>query len=417
MTKYFCKIHKYKSGDSMKKNILLIYIHTFLSTFILYYICDTLFYIERGLTSSQYISFVGIAFFIKLIFEIPFGVVADKYNKKNLLITSNLLFIASTVIFIFSHNYFTFLIAIIINAINNSLSSGIINSILYENTNDKKNFNKILFYNSFSYNISYMIAMIIGGIIGQKLGLVYAYYFTIIPFIIDFMVLFKIKIDKKIEKNNTEKNISVLKNGIKEIKNNSYLIKLMYKKAVLFSGIKLVEESHPQYSADIGISVFLIGMYTSLILIFCIVGSYLGSKSKKDKYSFILNINPIIVGIFILLTGVLNNYIGILFILLIYIFSESFDNIMVSELHNNISSKYRVTVESISQFVFAIFGILFSLTMTILLNFINLNIMYIILGIMIIILELFSILKKSNKGFVKWWNFYLIFNVIFFNIS
>ena len=46
--------------DTIKKqrNIILIYIHTFLSTFILYYICDTLFYIERGLTSSQYISFL-----------------------------------------------------------------------------------------------------------------------------------------------------------------------------------------------------------------------------------------------------------------------------------------------------------------------------------------------------------------------
>ena len=67
----------------MKKNILLIYLHTFLSTFILFYICDTLFYIERGLSSSQYISFVGIAFLVKLFFEIPFGIIADKYSKKS----------------------------------------------------------------------------------------------------------------------------------------------------------------------------------------------------------------------------------------------------------------------------------------------------------------------------------------------
>ena len=117
----------------MKKNIILIYIHTFLSTFILYYICDTLFYIERGLTSSQYISFVGIAFFTRLLFEIPFGIIADKYDKKRLLLISNLLFIISTMIFIFAHNYITFVIAIVTNALNNSLSSGITNSILYEN--------------------------------------------------------------------------------------------------------------------------------------------------------------------------------------------------------------------------------------------------------------------------------------------
>ena len=92
----------------MKKNISLIYLHTFLSTFILFYICDTLFYIERGLSSSQYISFVGISFLVKLVFEIPFGVLADKYNKKSLLLISNILFIISTVIFIGSHNYFTF---------------------------------------------------------------------------------------------------------------------------------------------------------------------------------------------------------------------------------------------------------------------------------------------------------------------
>ena len=98
----------------MKRNISLIYIHTFLSTFILYYICDTLFYIERGLTSSQYISFVGISFFIKLFLEIPFGIIADKYNKKLLLLTSNVLFITSTITFIVSHTYFTFLIAVII---------------------------------------------------------------------------------------------------------------------------------------------------------------------------------------------------------------------------------------------------------------------------------------------------------------
>ena len=93
--------------DTIKnqRNIILIYIHTFLSTFILYYICDTLFYIERGLTSSQYISFVGIAFGIRLLLEIPFGIIADKYNKKMLLLISNILFITSTSFFINSYSY------------------------------------------------------------------------------------------------------------------------------------------------------------------------------------------------------------------------------------------------------------------------------------------------------------------------
>lgn len=378
----------------MKKNIFLIYIHTFLSTFILYYICDTLFYIERGLTSSQYVSFIGIAFLVRLLFEVPFGIVADKYNKKLLLLICNILSIISTIIFICSYNYFTFLIAIIINAINNSLSSGIVNSILYESLDNKNNFNKTLFYNSFFYNISYMIAMIIGGYIGQRFGLIYTYYITIIPFIIDFLILLMIKTNNNIKNVNIESNVSILKNGIKEVVNNSYLLRLILTSAILFAGIKLVEESHPEYSANIGISVFIIGIYTAFILLFCIIGSYIGSKTKKNNYNLVLNINPIVSGVCILLVGLLNNYFGIIFILLIYIFSESFNNIMMSELHSNISSKSRVTVESINQFVLSIFGMIFSVLMTILLNFVSISAMYMIIGILIILFGIFNLVKR-----------------------
>ena len=380
----------------MKKNILLIYLHTFLSTFIFFYICDTLFYIERGLSSSQYISFVGITFLVKLIFEIPFGIIADKCSKKKLLLISNLLFILSTVIFIYSHNYFTFLIAIIISAINNSISSGIVNSILYESLENKKEFNKTLFYNSFFYNVSYMLAMIIGGYIGQHFGLIYNYYFTIIPFVIDFFVLLIIKVNKP-QKDMVNNNLIILKIGIKEVFKNPYLLKLILTSSVLFSGIKLMEESHPEYSANIGISVFIIGIYTALILVFCIIGSYIGSKINKDNYPLVLKLHPILSGICILLIGILNNYLGIIFILLIYIFSESFDNIMISELHNNISSKSRVTVESINQFVLAIFGFLFSMQMTVLLKYMPVSSMYIVIGSIIVICSLLSILITKLK--------------------
>lgn len=384
--------------DYSKRNIMLIYIHTFLSTFILYYICDTLFYIERGLSSSQYISFVGIAFLVKFIFEIPFGVMADKYNKKRLLLISNFLFIIATIIFIISNNYFTFLIAIVVKATSDSLSSGITNSILYENLKDKTIFNKILFFNSLFYCISYMAAMILGGYIAQRFSLVTTYYITIIPFIFDFFALLMLKVKNKHNNfKNKNDNILILKNGVDELKNNFHLSKLIFKSAILFSGIKLLEESHPEYSSNIGISVFIIGIYTAMILVFCIVGSYIGSKINKSKYNMILNINPIIVGVCILLTGLLNNYIGILFILLIYIFSESFDNIMISELHNNISSKSRVTIESINQFILGIFGFIFSLLMSFLLKFMNISDMYIVIGIIIIIFESVFIFKSKKR--------------------
>ena len=165
--------------------------------------------------------------------------------------------------------------------------------------------------------------------------------------------------------------------------------------------MELVEESHPEYSNNIGISVFIIGIYTALILVFCIIDSYIGSKLKRDTYKLILNINPIISGFCIFLVGKLTNYFGIIFILFIYIFSESFDNIMKSELHKNISSKSRVTVESINQFVLSIFGIIFSILMTILLKFMNINTMYMLIGFIIILYGIVNLILNNHFSKVR----------------
>lgn len=71
----------------MKNNTInLIYIYTFLSTFILFYSCDTLYYLEKGITSSGYMFFVTISYFVKGVLEISSGILADKYSKKKILL-------------------------------------------------------------------------------------------------------------------------------------------------------------------------------------------------------------------------------------------------------------------------------------------------------------------------------------------
>ena len=131
-----------------------------------------------------------------------------------------------------------------------------------------------------------------------------------------------------------------------------------------------------------------------LKLVFCIIGSYLGSKVKEKYHNIVIYINPLLTGICILLLGILNNKIGILFLLVMYIFEESFDNIMLSKIHNSISSKSRVTVESLMSMLQCICGIIIGTIISILLNIIKINISYIILGLLIIVYSSLTILYK-----------------------
>ena len=262
---------------------------------------------------------------------------------------------------------------------------------------NKNKFNKCLFVKNTIYYTAYMLAMPIGGFIAEKFSIVATYYITLFPAIIGLIVLLFLNENKTniVENNsNITSKLKILKNGLQEIKKNSFIKIIILTNAILLAVITLVEESHPDYSTQIGITEFQIGLYTSLILVFCIIGSYVGSRVKEKYHNILLYINPLLTGFCILLLGILNNKIGILFLLIMYIFEESFDNIMLSKVHNSISSESRVTVESLMSMLQCVCGIVIGTVVSICLNYINVNISYIILGVLIIGYSILVILYK-----------------------
>ncbi len=385
-----------------KRNIICIYIYTFFQTFILFYAVDTLFYIQRGLNSSQYISFIIIVNIIKIIFEIPSGIIADKYGKKKMLMISTVLFFIEILLFIVSKNYIMFAITMAISGIEQAFRTGIANSIIYESLKDKKKFNKALLYNSICFDLSYMIAMILGGYIAEKYNFVSTYYLTLIPIILAFVILFGIK-DIQGNNDDTEKlavsKLEILKNAFNKLLSIKGLANIFILSSVMYSAIKIVEDSHPEYAQNIGISVFYIGIYTSLILVISIVGSYIGSNMKEKTKSIALNINSLIIGVLIMSMGILNNVYGIVCLLAIYIFSESYENVMLEHIHNKIDSKSRVTVESIYGFVYSFISIIMSLVLTVVLKFLPLNNVYTIVGIFLIVFTLICILFRIKNNY------------------
>lgn len=393
---------EYKQNERQAKiNVICIYMYTFFQTFILFYAADTLFYIERGLDSSKYISFILIVNLIKIVLEIPSGIIADKYGKKKMLIISTILFLIEIFIFIISKSYIMFAIAMVISGIELALKTGIVNSIIYESLSDKKKFNKALLYNSIAFDISYMLAMILGGYIAEKYGLVSTYYLTIIPTILAICSLLFIKEtnETRLEETLESKSISrtyILKNAIKKIISVSGLTNIFIMSAMMYTSIKILEDSHPEYASNIGISVFLIGIYTSFILIISMIGSFVGSRIKEDHKKFVININPIIIGLLILSIGMLNNVYGIVLLLLIYIFSESYENILFEHIHNNIDSKSRVTVESIYGLIYSFTSIVVSFALTIILKYVPLNQVYVIIGIFLILFSLICIISRKK---------------------
>ena len=74
---------------------------------------------------------------------------------------------------------------------------------------------------------------------------------------------------------------------------------------------------------------------------------------------------------------------------------------MKSELHKNISSRSRVIFESINQFILSIFEIMFSILITILLKFMNINTMYMLIGFIIISYGIVNLIVNNHFYKIK----------------
>lgn len=384
-----------------KKNIVTLLIYSFLNSFLLYRACDVLYYLSKGISNSEYINYLTIGSLITIVFLIPFGIIKDKYNRKYILLISNLFLFLATIIYIYANNSVVMGIGIVASAISNLLSQGIVVSILHSYIKDKNEYSKMYYKWSIFYYSGYLISMILGGIVA-KFSLVSMYYISVIPIVINFIVilLFDDTNEKTKEKSSSK---LLLKESCKLIKKSKILKVMLLSEIIIIPIADVLAESHPEYLSNIGASTTLIGIYTAVMCLFAIVGNKIASiyKTQINKffiYSLLFNLSLIIIGF-------LNNYLSILFIILFQCFFSVTNNIYNTIIQNECNDSYRQTILAIFTFIISISEIIICTITSYIFNRIGLGKSYVVLGtvgmILILIILLFSTFKNKKEKVEK----------------
>ena len=384
-----------------KKNIVTLLIYSFLNSFLLYRACDVLYYLSKGISNSEYINYLTIGSLITIVFLIPFGIIKDKYNRKYILLISNLFLFLATLIYIYANNSIVMGIGIIASAISNLLSQGIVISILHSYIKDKNEYSKMYYKWSIFYYSGYLISMVLGGIVA-KFSLVSMYYISIIPIVVNFIVILLFDdTNEKIKEKNPSK--LLLKESCKLIKNNKILKVLLLSEIIIIPIADVLAESHPEYLSNIGASTTIIGIYTAVMCLFAIVGNKIASiyKTQINKffiYSLLFNLSLIIIGF-------LNNYFSILFIILFQCFFSVTNNIYNTIIQNECNDSYRQTILAIFTFIISISEIIICTVTSNIFNKIGLGKSYVVLGtlgmILILIILSFSTFKNKKEKVEK----------------
>ena len=105
-----------------------------------------LFYENNGLTLGDFFLFNGISYAVLLVFQVPFGYIADFFSKKTILLLSFFLFLFRTILWLFFKGYWIILIGEILATFSKISFFGISDSYIYEylksNNSSKKMISK-----------------------------------------------------------------------------------------------------------------------------------------------------------------------------------------------------------------------------------------------------------------------------------
>lgn len=118
-------------SNRISRNIPLMYAITFFQSIVIYASISTLYRQARGVTLAEFAIIEGFSYLFQLLFEIPFGMLADKVGYKKTLLFSNGIYLLSKVIFWQAYGFAAFLMERFFFSMALAGLSGVSESILY----------------------------------------------------------------------------------------------------------------------------------------------------------------------------------------------------------------------------------------------------------------------------------------------
>jgi predicted MFS family arabinose efflux permease len=114
-------------------NVTALYIYKFISSCLPIYAFYTILFIERGKSVTEVALLIALWSAFAIIFEIPSGILADRWNRRNMLALASILQGLCFVIWFFSHSFIMFAIGFVFWALSGAFTSGTEEGLIYDN--------------------------------------------------------------------------------------------------------------------------------------------------------------------------------------------------------------------------------------------------------------------------------------------
>jgi MFS family permease len=392
----------------MVKNINKLYLIIFFHNLIPAYVIERLFWEQRGMTVLMVVLCEIIYAVTIVIFEIPTGVVADKFGRKPLLVVGAVLSMFEFIILLFAHHFWTFALVVSLAGISSACTSGAWNALLYDSlaaAGKQRSFEKIVGRLNSLDLFGSLIAALSGGVLAKYYGFEYNYILSVISMFLALVLTLLIKepsrislIENKIAEQDNFK--IYLRKSITFYKINPRLVSVITNAMAIGACITYLDEFWQLYLDEMEFSVLLFGVFSALLSLARIPGNLLAANlltyfRAETIILFILGITTVC----FFMTAIFPGIVGIIMILIIFFASGVIDPVVTGYLHHHGSSEIRATIESFQSLIESVITFTVGIGFGIISSSISVVSGFFFLGVVSCLFYLFNL--SSIRGFAK----------------
>ena len=231
----------------MQRNISKLYVINFLTGFVFWYGIEKLFLRSIG------VSTVGIALnaityiVISTVFDIPTGVLADRWNRKYTLMLGIGCLGVSSVLMGLSHGLTFYICATALWGLYTVFTQGTFQAMTYDTLHELGRESEYVKHQGRSYGmflVGISVSSVLGGYIGQAFGYRATYFLTLLPCLVTLMLLWSLR-EPKFHKDTSDTKIwPHVKQTVRIFTHQQFLLVI----CMLFIGISILNYTQNEYS-------------------------------------------------------------------------------------------------------------------------------------------------------------------------
>jgi MFS family permease len=338
---------------NVMNNIRKLYAIRFFRSFIPAYVIERLFWEQRGMTIPMVVSTEIIFAVTIVLLEVPTGIIADKWSRKNMMVASVFLGCCEFLLLVFATKFWHFAVVVLLAGINHSASSGSENSLIYDSllrSGKEQSFEKHLGrLNVFDFT-SAILAALCGSFLASRFGLVLNYWISFASVLVSLFLSFMLAEPAVQSSDDESEPIEIrayMRASIRFFLVNPGVCLVVLSGMVTGTALGFVDEFWQLYANRLNIPIVYFGLLSAAFLFLRLPGNMLAHALKRRfrHRTLLLSATAVFAAGFFYVS-VIKDYSGVAALFLICLFSGVVEPIASGYLHHRTESSMRATIDS-----------------------------------------------------------------------